>query len=300
MRNLTISILLIHLILILATANAYEVVCYDDFEGGNPSATKLTYGTTLDGLVLVSSDTSKNYNGSLGSLVGTYPVNSTGGSYVYGGCDIATLNLNDIYIEFRAKMPDLNRGMKFLKVHGQEPTDGNYSNTTFGLSYNDGTMKQVSFGDGSGVGNDTTQVIELNGEDKSLIGRSYGTASVITPQNSAWGGWDNSWHHFRIHVKYNSGTTAANEVADGEYYVEVDNVVYVDAKGLFNRHYTNSPIDHVGIFGWAQFTNSTPVELWYDDFIVTTGDFYSQTPVPSESDVVVRVMSSGGVLPWKF
>jgi hypothetical protein len=36
--------------------------------------------------------------------------------------------------------------------------------------------------------------------------------------------------------------SAADEVADGAYYVEIDGQVYVDATGLFNRHWSNGPM----------------------------------------------------------
>jgi hypothetical protein len=75
-----------------------------------------------------------------------------------------------------------------------------------------------------------------------------------------------------MHVKYNSGTTAENEVADGEYYVEIDGKVYVNATGLFNRHYSNLPIDRVEFFNWAQ-NGTQPFEIWLDDIRVTTGGF---------------------------
>jgi hypothetical protein len=195
--------------------------------------------------------------------------------YVWASYDLSDLDTRDLWVEFRAKMPGAKQGLKFLKIFGQD--QNGYANTTFGLDYTGvdfGSMYQVSFGDGSGTSNDTANVINFNGEYPEWIGRSFGTASVLTPQNQIWASsnWGTEWHHFRIHVKFNSGTSAADEVADGEYYVEIDGTVYVDAQGLFNRHWSNGPIDRVELFGWAQ-NGSQPFEIWYDDVRLSTGGF---------------------------
>lgn len=73
-------------------------------------------------------------------------------------------------------------------------------------------------------------------------------------------------------AKFNSGTDASNEVADGEFYLEIDDVVWVDAKNLFNRHYSNLPIKKVELFGWSQ-SRPADFELWYDDVRISTGGF---------------------------
>ena len=91
-------------------------------------------------------------------------------------------------------------------------------------------------------------------------------------------------------MKYNSGTTAQNEVPDGKYYVEIDGVVYVDASGLFNRHYSNAPIDRVELLGWAQ-SGTAPFEILYDDFRITTGGFYSSSTPPPSGDNIAPTVS---------
>jgi hypothetical protein len=186
------------------------------------------------------------------------------------GLDIPTLNISEVYIQFRAKFRGTPHAIKFCKVHGQVASG--YANCTFGLS-GGGAMTQTSFGDGSGTGNDTAQVINLNGTGHQL-GRNSG-AGVLTPQNSTFtqGMWGNDvWHDFKVHVKFNSGTSALNEVADGIFYVEIDGLVYVNATGLFNRHYTNLPIEYISFFDVAQ-DNDYGYELLYDDIKVSTGGF---------------------------
>lgn len=278
---ISITLFLMAQVLVTKTtfASEPEIICFDDFEGGMPDKRKINYGSLSSGSVAISSDRSENYNNSAGSIRGQYPANASGGNYIWANCKFSELNINDIYIEFKAKMPADVYGFKFLKIFGQQ--DSGYANTTFGLSYNTGEMTQVSFGDGSTAYNDTAQVINLDGSNPELISRSYGTATLSTPQNSVWTAqdWGTEWHHFKFHLKFNSGTTSANEIADGEYYVEIDGVVYVDTDGLFNRHYSNQPIEKVSIFGWTQITGNSPFEVWYDDFIVTTGGFIGMQPV---------------------
>ncbi len=92
--------------------------------------------------------------------------------------------------------------------------------------------------------------------------------------------WGTGWHHFRIHIKFNSGTTTLNEVPDGEIYIEIDGKIYVNATGLFNRNPANGPIDHIEFFGWAQ-NETQPFQVWYDDIRISTGGFTSEpSPMP--------------------
>ena len=265
--------------------------------GASASATILTSNqfTTLTspgwalgaqdgGTVSISTDTSLNYNGGATSVVGKYPT-ASGGVYVWGSYDVSALKTEDIYIEFWAKMPGAKQGLKFLKIFGGRASDGSAANTTFGMNYtggDNGSLYQVSFGDGSTPFNDTQNVINLDGTYPSWIGRSYGHATVATPQKSAWASsnWGTNWHHFKMHVKFKSGNSGAAEVADGQYYLEIDGKVYADASGLFNRNYTNGPIDSIQIFGWAQ-GGSTPFEIWYSNVVISTGGFVSTNSATS-------------------
>jgi hypothetical protein len=260
-----------------ATDSGVRVITFQTFDTTLPLP-GWSIGAQAGGTVGISTDVTQNYLGSPGSILGSYPAPS-GGVYVWGAFDLSALALEDVYVDFWARMPAALHGLKFLKVFGGNAggDTGNYANTTFGLDYTGvdfGCMYQVSFGDGSSVANDTANVIDFDGSEPQEIGRSYGTAIVQTPQASRWASsnWGTSWHHFRLRAKFNSGSTAQNEVADGAYYVEIDGKVYVDAAGLFNRNASNAPIDRIEIFGWSQ-NGSAPFEILYDNLTVSTGGF---------------------------
>lgn len=217
----------------------------------------------------------------LDALEGSYPV-PTGGQYIWADYSVASLNIEDVYVEFWAKMPGPKEGCKFIKVFGQilggaTPYAADATVATNYAGGDLGAIDQISFGDGTTRGNDSQNVINLNGAYPQWIGRSYGTAVVTTPQLGAFSSaqWGTGWHHFRVHMKFNSGTTAQNEVPDGEFYLEIDGKAYVDATRLYNRNPADAPIDHVEFFGWAQ-TQTQPFQLAYDDIRISTGGFMSQ------------------------
>ncbi len=278
-------------------AHSAELVTFQQFDSATLPGGGWGFGSGDGGTVTISTDTTKNYAGSAGSIRATYPARDAGGGgYVWGGYDVLPLATRDVYVEFWAKMPTSpKQGLKFLKIFGQRLQPTNYANTTFGLDYTGvdfGSMYCVSFGDGTGSENDTANIILFDGTSRNLVGRSFGTASIQTPQNTLWASsnWGDTWHHFRIHVKFNSGTSAANEIADGAYYVEIDGDVYVDASNLLNRHYSNGPIESIALFGWTQ-TNTAPFEIWYDDVRISTGGFITgggasnQAPVATAQSV---------------
>lgn len=236
--------------------------------------------------VELSTDRSKNYNGSAGSIRGVYlPRAAPGHASIWGGYDIPPNN-RDVFIEFWAKMPAVKHGFKFVKIFGRRTNDagteiwsGNhYANSTFGVDYTGidlGGMYAVSFGDGTEIANDTAAIVLLDGSP-SNVGRSNSFAHIATPQmrNFASSMWGTGWHHFRMRAKFNSGTSAQTEVADGAFYLEIDGKVYADASNLFNRHYSNAPIESVGFFGWTQ-NGSEQFEVWYDDIRISLGGFVS-------------------------
>ncbi len=267
-----------------------------DFESGTiPASNGWGFGSQQGGQVSISTDTSLNFNGSKGSIRGVYPKPGAGNVYVWGGLDIASLNLRDIYIEFHAKMPNAKYGVKFLKVFGQRTTDTpgeHYANMTFLLDYTGvdyGGMWGFGFGDGTTEGNDAQNVVKFTGEDPTWVGRSRAVAIVNTPQKKIWpsSAWGSEWHHFRFHVKFNSGTTKETEVPDGAVYVEIDGKVYADVKNIFNRHYTNKPIQNISFFDWSQ-GGTVPFELWYDDIKITTGGFsQNNNPAPPSRPTLI-------------
>jgi hypothetical protein len=245
------------------------------------SAPGWSFFTGGGGSLGVQATSAPDGSGTVYALEGSYPTPATsGGNYVGMNYDISASNTEDVYIEFWAKMPGVKEGCKFLKIFGNRTNATGYANTTIYTDYTGaeyGAIRQIGFGDGTSTVNDSQRVISLSGVG-SNIGRSAGTAVVLTPQDTAFSDWGTGWHHFLIHVKFNSGTTSQNEVANGEYYISIDGKVYVDATGLFNRNPVNGPINHIEFFGWAQ-TEPQPFQLWYYDIRISTGGFMS-TPLP--------------------
>lgn len=270
-------------------APAATTITFVDFENKSLSQSGWIFGSQDGATLSISTDTAANLNRSAGSLKASYP-KPTGAVYAWGTYNLAALKTNEIYIDFWARMPNAKQGLKFLKIFGGD--SNGYANTTFALDYTGadyGSMYQVSFGDGKDAYNDTHSVINFDGSYPQWIGRSYGVASVETPMRRAFrsSDWGTGWHHFKIRVKFNSGTTATNEVADGAYYVEIDGQVYVNATGLFNRHYSNPPIDRVELFGWAQ-SGTSAFDIWYDDVRISTGGFIDDVQPRAPSNVVVE------------
>lgn len=224
------------------------------------------------------------------ALEGQYPAVGAGGeTSAYANFDVSSLKTEDIYIDFWAKMPDAKEGFKFCKIFGITNDPLGYANTTFMTDYtgiDQGGLLAVQYGDGTITENDSQEIIPFTGSGSS-IGRSYGTAVVLTPQMHYWtsSDWGTAWHHFRIHVKFNSGTTSSNEVPDGEIYVEIDGKVYVDATKLYNRNPGNGPISRIGFFGWAQ-SDPQPFDIWYDNIVISTGGFVSDPQPAATAETV--------------
>lgn len=210
----------------------------------------------------------------------TYP-SPTGDQYNWLQLNVPD-GVEDLYFEFRSKMPAATNGLKNLKIFGKNITGGlnEVANTTLVLQYTAvpdglGSLTQISFGDGHTKSNDTDQVVNLDGSYPAQIGRSYGNGAVVsTPQGKNWkaSDWGTGWHTFRFHAKFNSGTTALNEVNDGKYFLSIDGNTYADASGLFNRHYSNGTIDHIQWGGYSQ-GGGPAFEIWYDDIKVSRYGF---------------------------
>jgi hypothetical protein len=255
--------------------------------------------TTVKGASLgVESTASPTVTGAnVNALEGSYPVAGAGSQYIMVNYNLESLHAEDIYIEFWAKMPGAKGGCKFMKIFGDQTAATGVANTTIGPNYSGGdygSIYLVTFGDGTGLLNDGQHSIWLDGQNPQSIGRSYGTATVLTPQDSAFSSadWGTAWHHFRIHVRFNSGTTAQNEIPDGEAYLEIDGKVYADATGLYNRNPANGPIHSVGFFGWAQ-QDPDPFQVWYYDIRISTGGFLSQVLPDPPADVGASLPGSG-------
>ena len=219
------------------------------------------------------------------ALEGQYPaVGFTGETSAFADFYVSSLNTESIYIDFWAKMPDAKEGLKFCKIFGMTNDPIGYANTTFMTDYtgiDQGGLLIAEYGDGTNTQNDSQDAIRLTGPAGSMIGRSYGTAVVMTPQMKYWtsSDWGTGWHHFRIHVKFNSGTTSSNAVPDGKIYLEIDGKVYINATGLYNRNPGDGPIERIGLFGWAG-SDPQSFDVWYDNIVISTGGFASD-PAPA-------------------
>lgn len=234
--------------------------------------------------MVISTDKTQNYGGSNGSLKATYPF-ATAGMYAWAEFNLAPYNTRDVYIEFDVKIPPDANGRtpgsaKFLKFFGQN-TYG-YANTTFGISGDAGqvgSLTYIGFGDGNNTENDVDNVILLSGDYPNWIGRSYGAATVYNKgTNWDYVNWKDQWHHFRVHAKFHTSNfnyttnTCVSETNDGEYYLEIDGVIFVDAKGLFNHHCGNLPFSHVKLLDWGGGTFG-PFEINLDNIRITSGGF---------------------------
>ena len=210
------------------------------------------------------------------AVEGIYPA-QTQGIDVWHSLDVSALLISEIFIEFKAKMIGTPGSCKFMKVFGLPDFNGNangdYANCTLQPQVNTGgRIAQMGYGDGSVLTNDFANVINFDGSSPESAGRSYpATADPYAPQGASFSDWTGV-NTFRVHVKFNSGTTAGDEVADGKFYVEINNTVYIAATGLFNRHYENGPISKIGFFDWTQ-GNNEQLQLRFSDIKISTGGF---------------------------
>lgn len=211
------------------------------------------------------------------------PLTKQGGVYVWLSCKIMNYEncdtLSQLFIEFDARMPSESKGgMKFCKVFGQsyenDPENIGVSNCTFGLEYTTGAFLQVSYGDGAELDNDTKNTIVFDGSITSNIGRAP-NPEINYYDGNTWeaSDWGNEWHHFKLMVKFNDGTTAENEIPNGEFYIEIDDVPYVKVKNIFNRNYNSAPIRSVGFFNQSQGEGHPGFSFDYDNIKISKNGF---------------------------
>jgi hypothetical protein len=191
-------------------------------------------------------------------------------------------NTRDVYIEMRVKF-SVGQWLKFIKffginLEGEEATYG-YSNATYGV-LESGELPYISFGDGANTNqypllNDVGQQVRLDSTYPQYVGRSYPSPAIVsTPQSASFSFDDGEFHTIKIHQKFNSGTTAENEVADGVSYLEIDGLVYSNTRNLFNRHYMNKSLDRVSFLGYAQ-NGTVPFDVFIELIKISTGGFVS-------------------------
>lgn len=233
-----------------------------------PSATGMggTWGgSSISGGVMVVEE---------GALKMTYPVlTETGAIYNFMHFDLL-IPTKEIFVRFRAKMPNEKNGCKFLKVFGKTP---GAANCTFGLDYTGiaagrGSQYNVIYGDGTTTSNDAQCAIGYG------IGSTPSTGRAPAPQVIQGGSfvaadWGTGWHDFRYHVKFNDGTSSGDEIPNGEFTVIIDGVQRLRATGLFNRHPTNGDIGFISLGDQSQGVGG-PFDIYYDDVFVSTGTWW--------------------------
>lgn len=227
-----------------------------------------------------------------GTVRGVYPAGATDSVVGVSIRNLADLlDEGEVYVEFDARIvgAEAQQGCKFIKIfNNTADPQNNYANVTFGTNYtglDDGGIISINYGDGTGVTNDTVNGIDLS--DGTLVGNTQDPGRAPSPvievpngifASEDWG--PDVWHHFRIKMKFNTGTTAENEQPDGELYLEIDGEVYCNVTGIFNRHYSNDRgIATVALFGVTQ-GNVPGMTIDYDNIKISKGGFVDQTFTP--------------------
>jgi hypothetical protein len=276
---------------------AGRLIYAENFNAASTIPGALGAGSQGGGTIQLSSDPAHVYGGSGKSLRGTYPAQTGawGGTPVWASINLTAHQTDHFYLRFRVKIPGYKYGSKFLKVFSINDGTRGYANTTFGLN-NDASMYLI-YGDGTQNENDAANKINFDGAYPQWTGRAYGLPgfSLSTPQMRDWtaADWGEEWHLIEIHMKFNSGTSAANEINNGEYLVRIDGQTYVDAKGLFNRHYSNQPIESIGLFGWSQGDGPIPgFEIWIDDLQVSLDGWVDTVPDTTAPSITTTTLPS--------
>jgi hypothetical protein len=200
-------------------------------------------------------------------------------SYLSGGTSPHVLSRTlpgghqELYFKFNFKVTGYpSGGAKFLKVRAQRD-DSNYANTTWGINYDSGRLREVSYGSGSGMINDTQETIRYNGVlrgNPGPITLVQTTDEVTIPVNQ--------WHTFEAHMRYNS-----NGKRDGVYRVWFNGKLILHATNIKNRHDSN-PLNFNWLYlgNYAHNTWKTPWELHYDNVVVSTQRMTSDSiPAPA-------------------
>lgn len=236
----------------------------------------------------IVADPSELGAGMVGAIRGDYPQqDGTNGNYhvmgTYNVGEHTDYDSNDIYIEFKAKMPGVKHGLKFLKLFGErDPEDTqNYGNCTLHSDYtglDNGGIPGMFYGDGTIIENDVQQVARFDSSEQ-FPSRAAGLPgySIEAPQGKWFesSDWGTDWHHFKVYAKFNSGTTEETETNDGQFIVYIDDELYLDAQGLFNRHYNNRPLEKIRFFGWTQGVSPAPLSVYYTDIIISKNGWVS-------------------------
>lgn len=242
----------------LESSQQVTILEQSDFDGGVPNNW------------FVSTEKGGTIDFSQGFARGEYPITAgNAGSHVNISIPVPD-GIDHIFIRVRVRYPGAMGGCKFIKVHGRDNDPVNYANATFGTEVDTGNMIRVLYG---ADGGDASNFVNFSGTGH-LLGRADGIANVLAPQGQVFS-WDDQIHEISIECKFNDGTSEANEVPNGKFYVEIDGDVYMDATGLFNRNHQNGPIEKVTLFNAAQNDDN-----------------------PFTIDFLFAAVSIGGFAPW--
>jgi len=249
----------------LSSAGAGTVFARANFSDGNVIPAPITPDAVWDKTVLGGSTLTVVD----GMLRGYSPLAESDNDIVFAiRADIVTDN---VWIKFKAKFEGTPHAIKFCKVHGK--TTNGYANCTFGID-GGGEISRFSFGDGTNTANDTGYILFYDGSYPELTGRNYGLATIETPQMSSFAGslWNNEVHEFWCCVKFNSGTSAENEVNDGYMAFYIDGQLYGKITNMFNRHWSNDGIEYISFYDIAQGSDYG-YTLYYDDIVLSVDGF---------------------------
>lgn len=180
---------------------------------------------------------------------------------------VDTLGIKEVFVQFSARYPGAHWGSKFCKFHGIT-TPSNHANCTFGQNAY-GDFNYIGFGDGAITGNDVNESIYM--DVGMILGRNTGIANFIVPTQGTFttADYGSTWHDFRVHAKFNDGTTAGNEVPNGEFFIEVYGRVICHVTGIYNRHYSNDNLERIVL---GDYTAGGPAyELDVRDIKISTG-----------------------------
>ena len=237
------------------TLNA-QILFEDNFDGYSDSPENHGWGMSSN----VSVTDTGGLNGSRGIVV-TYNTSGTG-PYWFGK-NVNDEQLNNIYVRFYFKVHDPEYagtedayygGCKFLKIFGSHDGEG-YANTTWGINYDNPIIREVSYGNGSGLKNDCQCVIRFAGSHTDL-------EVVVNTISSDYHLVDDEWHCFEAHFKYNT-----NGNRDGEYQVWIDGNTVVHATNVKNRYDLNAAYFNAIHFANYSHYNTHTWYLYYDDIV---------------------------------
>jgi len=246
--KITVSTVVIFL-LMLGYAQA-RIIFQDDFDGYTDSPGNHGWGISSN----ISLQPSGGMNNSQCVMV-TY--DRPGTPPYWFGRNVSDENLQEIYVRFYFKVDDPSGGCKFLKLFGKENSPQGYANSTFAINYFSGQLSEVSYGDGSGVSNDTQHVIRYNGSHTDSNVSIVNSSDTFDPR-------DGKWHCFEANMKYND-----NGKRNGHYRVWIDGKLRLYANNVKNRNDLNSLF-----FGSVQLANychsnwEKTWHLWYDNVII--------------------------------